>query len=67
MEGPSYFCVTDLECSSLHCEDNNLLKAELVAGGRMERKAERPRMPSIWQRTIPFLLSVFLYSFLFML
>lgn len=49
MDSLAYFRVTDLECSSLHCEENNLLKTDLVEGERIERKAERPLMPSIWE------------------
>lgn len=44
MDSLAYFGVTHLDCSSLHCEDNNLLKGDLIAG---RRKAERPLMPSI--------------------
>lgn len=44
-----YFCVIYLECSSVHCEDNNLLKAGLVAGERIKRMTERPLMPCVWE------------------
>lgn len=43
------FVLTYLECSSLHYEDSNLLKADLVAGGRIKRMTERPLMPCVWE------------------